>query len=117
MCNNKYTYLAFFLIFVFGMQTGFSQAYKAGDKAEAFINNAWREVKIVKAISGKNNMYEVQVAAGKNTLQLNKASLRATTTAAMPSLQTRTCIRSVTSSATWSPAPTPAAYRQSTRRV
>jgi|GEM_PF-4184087 len=85
MCNNKYTYLVCFLIFVFGMQTGFSQAYKAGDKAEAFINNAWREVKIVKAISGKNNMYEVQMAAGKNTLQLNKASLRATTAAAIPS--------------------------------
>ena len=76
---RNYKYLVCFSIFAVCMQTGLSQTYKAGDKLEAFINNAWKEVKIVKAVAGKNNMYEVQVnyrGAKKNNFQVNKNNLR-----------------------------------------
>jgi len=85
MKNNKYSICL--AIFVLCMQVGFSQSYKTGDKVEAFINNVWKEVKIVKTVAGKANFYEVQtVGAGRAVLQLSKGSLRPVkTTQASPS--------------------------------
>jgi len=74
---RNYKYLICFSIFVLGIHTGFSQAYKAGDKVEALINNTWKEVKIIKVVAGKANTYQVQ--ADKTTLELNKNSLRQVT--------------------------------------
>lgn len=75
MKNNKYSICL--AIFVLCMQIGFSQSYKAGDKVEAFINNVWKEVKIIIPVAGKTNFYEVQTLdSGRAFLQLNKASLR-----------------------------------------
>lgn len=46
---------------VFFMQPVFSQTYKAGDKAEALINNSWKPVMIVKTPVTNNNIYQVKV--------------------------------------------------------
>ncbi len=91
----KYKYLVCFSILLMGIQAGFSQALKAGDKAEAFINNAWKEVKILKPVAGKPNMYEVETTGVANTnrqgiskavFQVTTGNLRTvkTTAAAMP---------------------------------
>ena len=74
MRNIKYHLC--FSIFVLGMNVGFSQAYKAGDKVEALVNHSWKEVKIIKVVAGKANSYEVQVDAAKTSLQLSKNNLR-----------------------------------------
>ncbi len=63
----KYKYLICFSFLVMSIQIGFSQTLKAGDKVEAFINNAWKEVKVIKAVSGKPNMYEVENIGVANT--------------------------------------------------
>lgn len=91
----KYKYLVCFSILLMGIQTGFSQALKAGDKAEAFINNAWKEVRILKPVAGKPNMYQVETTGVANTnrqgiskavFQVTTGNLRTvkTTAAAMP---------------------------------
>lgn len=77
----KYKYLLCLSFFVLAMQTGFSQTYKAGDKAEALVNNAWKEVKVLKAVPGKPNVYEVEIAGirqgiGKSVVQVNNTSMR-----------------------------------------
>lgn len=46
--------------------TAAAQNYKAGDKLEAFINNGWKEVEVVKPVPGKNGVYEVKETANKN---------------------------------------------------
>ena len=63
----KYKYLLCFSFLLMSIQIGFSQIVKAGDKAEAFINNAWKEVKVLKSVSGKPNMYEVETTGVANT--------------------------------------------------
>lgn len=65
------------------VQTGQAQTYKAGDKAEALVNNVWKEVKIVKAVAGKTGVYEISVAGTNkrqgiagNTIQVNQSAIR-----------------------------------------
>lgn len=43
-----------------------AQNYKAGDKLEAFINNSWKEVVVVKSLPGKNGVYEVKETGTAN---------------------------------------------------
>lgn len=38
-----------------------AQTFKTGDKAEAFINNQWKQVLIRKPVAGKPTTYEVQL--------------------------------------------------------
>jgi hypothetical protein len=80
---RNYPFFICLAVFVLCMQAGFSQSYKAGDKAEAFINNAWKEVTIVKAVAGKSNIYEVRSRSlnSVNTIQVNKNNLRVGTRA------------------------------------
>jgi hypothetical protein len=74
------------------IQIGFSQALKSGEKAEAFINNVWKEVKILKPVAGKPNMYEVETIGvvntnrqgiSKATLQVSSVNLRTVKTTAV----------------------------------
>ena len=77
---QKHIYLVCFSIFMLGVHIGFSQTLKAGDKAEALVNKVWKEVRIVKVVAGKPNVYEVEITGrqglAKNTLQVNKTDLR-----------------------------------------
>lgn len=97
----KYKSLVCFSILLMSMQIGSSQTLKAGDKAEAFVNNTWKEVKILKTVPGKPNMYEVETAGvanrqgiSKATYQVSRGNLRtvktavATTTTATASIET-----------------------------
>ena len=77
----KYKYLLCLSMVIFALQTGFSQTFKAGDKAEALINNVWKEGKVLKTVPGKPNVYEVEIAGtregiGKHIVQVSKTSLR-----------------------------------------
>lgn len=67
MRNLKYTTLLAICTLI--VSSTFSQAYKTGDKAEALINNAWKEVTILKLVSGKTDVYDVRAvtATGKST--------------------------------------------------
>lgn len=74
MLKNKY--LLCFSFFMMSMQIGFSQTWKAGDKAEALINNAWKEVKILKAVAGKTGIYEVEAVGVANRQETSKIAIR-----------------------------------------
>ncbi len=70
--------LLFAMIF---MQTVMAQTYKAGDRVEAFIGNAWKQVTVVKAVTGKPGMYTVKAvidnrAATLEPVTVNKINLR-----------------------------------------
>lgn len=61
-----------------------AQSFKAGDKAEVFINNQWKQVVIRKPVAGKQTTYEVQVLTGakvpaplKNIIRVSADQLRA----------------------------------------
>lgn len=77
-----YKYHIYFSIFVLSIQIGLSQAFKTGDKVEAFINNAWKEARIVKVPAGKSILFEVEEttkndhAQKKNSLKLSKQNIR-----------------------------------------
>lgn len=81
---RKHTYLVCLSLFVLSMQFAYSQTYQVGDKAEALVNNAWKPVRIVKAVAGKSNVYEVETVVVakakqgtiKNTLQVSANNLR-----------------------------------------
>ncbi len=57
------------LAFLALLLPSFAGTFKAGDKAEALINNTWLEVKILRAVAGKTGLYEVQSVSttGKTT--------------------------------------------------
>ncbi len=84
------------MIFTLLFNAGFSQAFKSGDNAEALINNTWKEVTVLKLVSGKKDVYEVQAitATGKATSVIatyqvkeeNLRSLNKIVTAATPSV-------------------------------
>jgi hypothetical protein len=59
MKNVKWTFCLFFLLS--GPLFIWAQPYKAGEKVEARINNSWKSVSIVKQVTGKNNLFEVQL--------------------------------------------------------
>jgi hypothetical protein len=74
---RKQTFLLVMISFLVSIQFAFSQTFKAGDKVEALVNNAWKEVKILKAVPGKTNVYEVEaIGATQSTFQVGKANLR-----------------------------------------
>lgn len=80
---RKQTILLVLVCFFLSIQSAFSQTFKAGDKAEALINNAWREVKILKTVPGKTNVYEVETIGTKDrqgltntNFQVGKTNLR-----------------------------------------
>ncbi len=65
------------------MVSVFSQAYKPGDKAEAFISSAWKEVTILNLVAGKKDVYDVRAVTetGKTssviaTYQVKEENLR-----------------------------------------
>ncbi len=64
MRNAKY--LICFFVLAGCLQTGFAQQYKAGDKLEAYLNNTWKEVTVVKTVLGKTNMYQVKLVSQHN---------------------------------------------------
>jgi len=69
------------LIVMIFMQTAMAQTYKAGDRVEAFIGNAWKEVTVVKAVTGKPGMYAVKAVtnnrgAALEPVTVNKTNLR-----------------------------------------
>ena len=79
----KYKYLLCLSLFVLGMQKGFSQTFKTGDKAEVLINNVWKEARVLKTVPGKSNVYEVELAGsntrqgiGKMIIQVNISNIR-----------------------------------------
>ena len=87
----------------------FSQAFKSGEKAEALINGAWKEVTILKLVSGKKDVYEVQAitATGKSTsviatYQVKEENLRSlnktkTVTASTPAVTATPVVKEVPS--------------------
>ena len=77
----KYKYLLYLSMAILAVQTGFCQTFKAGDKAEALINNVWKEGKVLKTVPGKPNVYEIEIAGirqgiAKSVVQVNKTNLR-----------------------------------------
>ena len=74
---KKYIIILAFIVSITAQFTASAQSYKAGDKIEAYINNAWRKVTVVKPVTGKPGMYEI-----KETVLANRgASLIRTITA------------------------------------
>ena len=67
-------YIMLSVVFTMLFSAAFSQAFKAGDKAEALVNNAWKEVTVLKLVSGKKDLYEVQAitATGKSSKHINQ---------------------------------------------
>ncbi len=68
MRNATYLICLFLFVLAGYPQTGIAQQYKAGDKLEAYINKAWKEVTVVKAVQGKTNMYQVKLASQNNRI-------------------------------------------------
>lgn len=77
---------SFVLLFIGSLNTVclMAQTFKAGDKAEAFINHQWKQVLIRKPIAGKQIAYEVQLLTGakvpstvKNIIRVSADQLRA----------------------------------------
>lgn len=54
------------LLVIIFIQTGIAQTYKAGDRVEALMGNSWKEVTVVKAVTGKPGIYEVKVLTATN---------------------------------------------------
>ena len=67
-------------MFALSMQivTANAQNYKVGDRLEARIGNEWKEVSIVKLVTGQPGVFEVRAAnTNSNTaLRVSKANLR-----------------------------------------
>lgn len=57
---KKMTIILSFIIWLSVLQTTSAQSYKEGDKIEAYINNAWRKVTVVKPVTGKAGVYEIK---------------------------------------------------------
>ena len=82
---QKISYGFCLLMFALSMQMGTAtaQTYKVGDRLEARIGNDWKEVVVVKAVTGKPGLYEVKAANTNNnrgasltTQTVSKANLR-----------------------------------------
>lgn len=93
MKNIKYGLC--FSVCLLGMQSIFSQVYKSGEKVEAFINNTWKEVKIIKQVAGKKNTYEVQ--ADKKTIEITNNNIRTVQTNNIKSIEKKNDINEATS--------------------
>ncbi len=74
---GNYKQITCLLILLFSGTLGFAQDYKAGDRAEALIDNVWQEVKIIKVITGKSRTYEVLAVSGKTpVLEISRNTIR-----------------------------------------
>lgn len=70
------------LLFLLASLAGNSQAYKTGERAEALINNVWKEVTIIKTVAGKPGIFEVRTDLSRTPVmkwQVSKSSLRVLT--------------------------------------
>lgn len=77
---------SFILLLIASMHVAclMAQSFKAGDKAEAFIDHQWKQVVIRKPVAGKPTTYEVQLWTGaklsttlKNIIRVPADQLRA----------------------------------------
>lgn len=74
---RKIIWLTGFLALMITGNTGFAQTYKAGDRAEALINNVWQEVTIVNAVAGKPKTFAVKTISGNTpVLEIAQKTIR-----------------------------------------
>lgn len=74
---RNYKHISCLLLLLMAGAMGFAQDYKAGDRAEALINNVWQEVKVVRVITGKSRTYEVQAVSGNTAvLEISRNTIR-----------------------------------------
>ena len=81
MRKGKHLVVSIALLLV--MQAGLTQTFKAGERVEAFINNQWQEVQIVKPVAGKTNTFQVIAVTVKDrnanakVVEVSKQNMRA----------------------------------------
>lgn len=63
---KKYIIILACIVSMTAQLTASAQSYKAGDKIEAYINNAWRKVTVVKPVTGKSGTYEIKETVSGN---------------------------------------------------